>query len=279
MDLHIHTKNSDGDYTLEEILSRIRTNGVSTFSITDHDNISSIKQIKKYDISDLNYITGVEISSHLNGLKIHVLGYNFKITEELQRLLLRISILRRVRILEMLDFLKNNHNIEFKDSDVIKLLGNQETLNETHVFSLLVAYGYGNNFKTVNKQYLKGYRNDEYQVPVYNSANSIIKANGIPVLAHPKEVEDDYKLDIEELIVPLINNGIQGIEIYNKRHSSEDTKRYLALANKYHLLISGGSDFHRKLKDEDMEIGELNKARAKVRSLGITKEISRRNAL
>ena len=68
---------------------------------------------------------------------------------------------------------------------------------------------------------------------------SLIKeAGGTPVLAHPKLVGDDA------LVEELLQKGIEGLEVFYPRHDAADTARYMAMAEKYQLLVSGGSDFH-----------------------------------
>ena len=66
----------------------------------------------------------------------------------------------------------------------------------------------------------------------------IKQSGGIPVLAHPKLIKDDNLVD------ELLKQGIEGVEAFYPKHSPEDTERYLAMANKYNLMITGGSDFH-----------------------------------
>ena len=58
-DLHIHSKFSDGDYSVEEIIDKLKFYGIEIFSITDHDNIQSIKAMENADKKGLIYIPGV----------------------------------------------------------------------------------------------------------------------------------------------------------------------------------------------------------------------------
>ena len=82
----------------------------------------------------------------------------------------------------------------------------------------------------------------------------ITKSNGIPVLAHPKSLalsEDELLL----LINDMIACGLQGIEVYHYTHSSEDVEYFLKIANRFGLLVSGGSDYHGKVVKPDVNIG------------------------
>jgi hypothetical protein len=46
----------------------------------------------------------------------------------------------------------------------------------------------------------------------------------------------------------LIRAGLRGMEVYHARHAEEENKRFLELAKKYDLMVTGGSDSH---GDED----------------------------
>lgn len=74
-DLHIHSQFSDGEYTLEEIIEKLKNNGIEIFSITDHDNAESIAEMEKVDKKGLTYIPGIEFSTSKGKYKMHILGY------------------------------------------------------------------------------------------------------------------------------------------------------------------------------------------------------------
>jgi hypothetical protein len=67
----------------------------------------------------------------------------------------------------------------------------------------------------------------------------IKKLRGIAVLAHPK-----YGGPSEGELRGLVEQGLKGIEVYHTKHSPEETQRYQELAEKYRLLVTGGSDSH-----------------------------------
>lgn len=77
-----------------------------------------------------------------------------------------------------------------------------------------------------------------YRLEAEEIIDLIKNSGGTPVLAHPKLIHNDA------LVEELLKNGIEGIEAIYPKHDEEDTKRYLELAEKYHLLVTGGSDFH-----------------------------------
>ena len=96
----------------------------------------------------------------------------------------------------------------------------------------------------------------------------IHEAGGIAVLAHPREVEDDYQIDIEKFIESLIEEGLDGIEKYNSIHTREDVKRYLEIAKKHNLFTTGGSDFHGTNKPE-ISLGTTTREHKKIKEKDI----------
>ena len=99
-EFHIHTKFSDGELEIEEVLNHLKGN-VDYFSITDHDYIdSSVYAAKIARKFGLESIIGVEVSSYYNGESIHVLGY-FRSDERLEKLKKKLNEIRNNRLERM----------------------------------------------------------------------------------------------------------------------------------------------------------------------------------
>lgn len=102
-DLHIHSTFSDGEDDVDTLIEKMKSEGITTFSITDHDNIDSINYLKNKNLEKINYISGVEISSYYKKLGIHILGYYIDgNTKALKRLLIKINQRRKKRMKEIL---------------------------------------------------------------------------------------------------------------------------------------------------------------------------------
>ena len=124
---------------------------------------------------------------------------------------------------------------------------------------MMMKNNLGNNYLDILKNFMTGlHLPTSYRVSVKEACEAITLSGGIPILAHPKEYELRYDINIEDYIERLIEAGIKGIEIYNSIHTVEDTKRYERLAKKYNLLTTGGSDFHGESKNQ-VEVGNLVK--------------------
>lgn len=245
VDMHIHTNNSDGQFATKEIVAKLKKLGIEIFSITDHDNINSCKEMEKIELpKNMEYIPGVEFSSTNGIYNCHILGYNFdynnaKLIEECKL----ISERRLNKIKTIITYLENERDIDFTEKE-LESLYNKQTLGRYDICKLLMKRNLGTK-PEIYENYLTSIKGMKtHRVEIENITQAIKGANGISVLAHPKEIEDKYEIEIEELITDFIEKGINGIEAYNSIHTIKDTRRYLALAKKYNLLITGGSDFH-----------------------------------
>lgn len=242
-DLHIHSTFSDGTLTPEEIVKIAENEGLKSISITDHDSISSQYIIE--ESVNINIIPGIEISSEIKGLDIHILGYfiDYK-NKDLVNTVNKLKEARLGRVEEMLFKLKKeNIFIELEDLE----FRSSSSIGRSHIANAMVKKGYFDNYKTAFTNYLvqgkpafvKGYKLD------YKCAlDIIIKSGGIAVLAHPGQI---YKsLEIETLVKELKCFGLEGLEVYHPSHNIEQSNKFYNLAKKYKLLITGGSDYHGK---------------------------------
>lgn len=278
IDLHIHSSYSDGALGMEELIHQIRRSGVKTFSVTDHDTIKNYKEIFKMKLTDLDYIRGVEISSRFNNYNMHILGYDFNdYNFEMNNLVENIKQLRRNRIFDLIKIISEKYNINFKPEDLKRLYGKDRIIGKPHIIEILYKYGCGISNEEIYNKYFKNNKSKiNYRASFEDTINSIKNANGIAVLAHPKEVEDEYHIDIETIIKDLIDGGLDGIEVYNSIHNLKDIKKYLDLAKKYNLLISGGSDYHGQFTKNGVEIGNVSKEKLNIKTLSLVNYIKKR---
>src|SRR5512140_2663672 len=77
-DLHLHTRYSDGALPPRDLLDLVRRAGLTTISITDHDNTGALQDARQQsNLAGIELIPGVELSTTIDGLDIHLLGYFF----------------------------------------------------------------------------------------------------------------------------------------------------------------------------------------------------------
>lgn len=245
-DLHIHTIASDGADTVREALEEARKVNLSAISITDHDSVDALPQAAllapEYMIE---IIPGVEISVDLGDAEMHLLGYF--IDYKNRALLKRLSRLQKIRAERAERMLKKLEEMGFP-LDMEALLPGQMSgaIGRLHIAQGLFRAGYVKSLPEAFQRYI-GNDGPAYipkmKLTKEEALELIIRAGGVPVLAHPKQLGRD------ELIPELIDLGLAGLEAYYPSHSRFTTNHYVELARHYGILATGGSDCHGANKD------------------------------
>jgi len=250
-DLHIHSIYSDGSLSPEEIVDTAIELGISAISITDHDNVLSYplatayseKRLKEDGVGLSDIIPGVEINTIWKDIEVHILGYYMDLdSKSFLDLLKHQQKARYEQTIKIVDRLNKEPGIRIRMEDITSLVMKDGSIGRPHIARALTNTG---STKNVIEAYIK-YLNDEAPtyikrktVTPHEAIEIIYEAGGIPVVAHPGDKEI-----IESLIKEFINYGLRGIEVYHKKHSPAMVEYYSTLAEKYGLIVTGGSDFH-----------------------------------
>ena len=246
IDLHTHTTCSDGTYTPTELIEYAAQKKLRAIAITDHDTVSALGEAAKTaENYGIELIPGVEISAIYEGFEIHILGYFIDINHKpLLNFLSDCRNMRHNRNLEVIRLLcKENIPVTLKE---IEALSGGEVIGRAHFAKFLVNNSYCLSVKEAFANYLlKGQKAYAPRVlPKYEEAIEIIQlSGGIPVLAHPVK----YRLDHEGgdlMVKALKSRGLMGLEALYSDNTQENEARYKSMAEKYSLIITGGSDFH-----------------------------------
>lgn len=253
-DLHIHSRYSDGMLWPEKIIHLASKKRIKCISITDHDTIDSQHNIETLEEKfDVIIVPGLELSTEYKEREIHILGYFINIhNEDLKRTLNKVKESRITRAKEIISRL-NMLNIDITFEDIYQDGG---SIGRPHIANALVSRGYASNMKEAFQQYLikgkPGYV-DRYKIHYKEALRLISKCDGLSVLAHPGEI---YKgIPIEEIIKEFKVYGLKGIEVFHPSHSLKQINDYYNLAKKYSLVITGGSDCHGIVYDNELLMG------------------------
>jgi len=252
IDLHIHSTASDGSLTPAEIIDHAQRLNLAAIAITDHDSIFGSKEALRTGIPpSLKFLTGVEISAahppfFPGSGSFHILGYcirldNYAFNQTLNRLQ-QARKNRNPKILKRL----NELGLKISLEDVNQTVANGQ-LGRPHIAQAMIKMGFVESMDEAFDKFLgagKPAYVDKDRIGCEEAIKIIRGAGGVPVLAHPAllNIDDDCQLD--ELIQNLIKIGMRGIEVYYPEHSSEQIQHYTELADKYDLLMTGGTDFH-----------------------------------
>ena len=200
IDLHMHTTVSDGTDTPEEILGRVKENGIDLFAITDHDAIKGcgvIRQMRKPD--DPKFLTGVEFSCRDEEGQYHILGYGYDPeAESMRELVEKGHRIRMEKIHTRLDFLKREFGIVFPPEEIEQLL-RLDNPGKPHLANLLVKDGYAESKETAMRDYLNKLRIRLEFLKPEEAIAGILAGGGIPVLAHPTFGNGDQLIQGEDM--------------------------------------------------------------------------------
>ena len=266
-DLHIHTTASDGRLSPSEVVSRAAMLGMTAISITDHDSVGgidvAIEEARKFP--DLLMIPGVELSTAAAEGEVHILGYfidhrSVKFCHDLERFR-NARVVRAKRMLEKLADLGMA-----LDWDRILDIAAGASVGRPHIAKAMIEQGYVTSFHDAFEHFIghnkPAYVKREKLTPV-ESVGLVKNAGGLPVLAHPAEIEM-----LEPLIAQLKKAGLVGIEVHYKNYSSATIARLDTLAAVYGLIPCGGSDYHGFIEEGDgSEIGQVDVPEESVRQL------------
>ena len=267
-DLHLHTSYSDGEHSLKIVLNKVKENDLRFFSITDHDSVDSIKEIKNYDLGTTKYIKGVEISSILDGkYKLHILGYNIDETNiKVNDVILKLKEARKKRFSELADYIEKNYSLKIDKKDIEKVIENVNIPGKPHLAELMIKYGYVNSVEEAFKKYLENAKTKtSNRMDAKIVIEAIKDAGGIAIWAHPKKVEKKYNIHFEELMPRLLELGLDGIEPFNSLHTYEESIKYLKYAKEHNLITSGGSDYHGENVKPDVKMGVIFNSRENIK--------------
>lgn len=277
IDMHTHTNYSDGELSPQELIRLAIDKKIGTLAITDHNTIEGLKTIdRKSEIiekSGIRVINGIELSAKSNVGRMHILGYGIDLNNQL--LNKKMSDLKDISInsvLSIIEQIKRDYGIRFRYDDIKELVNANHNLGRPDLAKLCIKYGYASTVdEAFNKYLIEAYnktRKTSNKLQYQECLELIIKSGGIPVLAHPKSLELREK-EFLVLLKDMISCGLKGIEVYHSSHTKEEMKYYLEIANKYDLLISGGSDFHGRIVKPDIELGSGKNNNIKIKKLSL----------
>ncbi len=238
IDLHNHSKYSDGLFTPEELIKKAIEQNVDCFALTDHDSVFGCDEIqevsKKYDIK---VISGMELSTYYKGEPVHIvcLFKNNIIPEKLLQFSIDKKNERTNRAIKMMTLIRDIYGVKI---DIDSLIAESEIITRANmVYNLCKCNG-------ITQAEASKYVNNDSKAYIPSTKMSVDEglklakeAGALTILAHPCLLPKEYVLEI-------IDKGFDGIEVWYPFNKEGDAEFFTELAIKYNLLKSAGSDFH-----------------------------------
>jgi len=241
IDLHMHTLFSDGMKTPEELLDLVRSKKLKAFSVTDHDSLTGFLKVKELlSDDDPELVSGVELSVSIDNSDMHILAYFVDYeNENFNEALLEFQKRRNMRSRLMVQKLNElGVNINFED---VEKLAHGDVIGRPHVAKAIFENRNVDYYEEAFQKYIGD--NKPAYIPKENftlkqAIDLIHQADGLAVLAHPGINNKEEYLDV------LVGLGLDGLEAYHPCHKQSDVDRYIHMAEKHRLVVTGGSDYH-----------------------------------
>jgi len=268
IDLHIHSKSSDGALPVDEVIREARRRNIEFMSITDHDSIGCQEAaVALAEKAGIRYVTGVELNVTFQhpryrdgkAVSLDFLGYQFDAANKaLKTKLERMAAYREERAAKIL----NNLNAEFEKEGIGKLTRSDfeeiqasvdGTLGRPHIADYLVRKGIVRNRQEAFDRYLV--KCDVPKFPLYlaEASRLVRAAGGKLVIAHPNDPHGTSLVALTkslpeqtQIIEESMLSYIDGVECWHSRNDAQTTEHYVKFAKERGLLMTGGSDCHQK---------------------------------
>ncbi|MBX2861903.1 MAG: PHP domain-containing protein [Vampirovibrio sp.] len=243
----MHTTYSDGASEVEALVQQAIACGLDAIAITDHDTTASypfaVEAAKAVEGANIEIIPGIEINTHWEGTEVHVLGYYIDPDDErIQEVNNKHRIARIEQIQEIAELLQKKAKLNITFEDIAAFSRKEGVLGRPHVAQAIVQKGGAGNISGAFDKYLN-HRAETYlkrnTVSPHEAVEAIYESGGVAVIAHPREMPM-----IEDLVIDLMNYGLKGLEAYHKSHTPAMIEFHCTLAEKYGLIVTGGTDFH-----------------------------------
>lgn len=245
IDLHVHSRFSDGVKTPDELARMAQKAGLAVFALCDHDTAGGVAAMRDaLRGTSIELIPGAELSTGQSG-STHVLCYGVAVlSPEMTAFLDEIAQERVGRAEEMLRLLARE-GVAIPEEKRAALL-TCSSVGRTHIARLLIELGAVHTVKQAFDRYLG--RGRPAYVPrslpsTADAVEAVRRMGAVPVLAHPMRTELEWPA-LCALILHLRERGLMGIEAYHPSASSAAARRLDRLARENGLLVTGGSDYH-----------------------------------
>lgn len=257
IDLHSHTKASDGEKTPEELIGLAISKNISALAITDHDTVDGLEEAVNYAKNkNIKLIPGIELNAHVDKGQMHILG--LFIDYKNKKFLEKLDYLKKSRASRNEKFIEELNKMGYEITmDELKAVSGGKTIGKPHFAKVFLNKNY---IKTKNEMFdnffnkppLNKYKRDSYSPE--ETIAMIKEAGGIVILAHPQTLKLSFE-ELTEKLKELKSYGLDGLECYHSNQTSEEMDEFNKIAKELNLIITKGSDYHGPIVKPLIELG------------------------
>ncbi len=242
IDLHSHTTASDGQHAPAELMALAAAAGVKVLAITDHDTVAGLGEAAEAArVHGMELVPGIELSAFVLKREVHILGHFVRPDDvELAGFSSRLRVEREQRMEQMVERLRS---LGFPVSmQQVREVAGSAQLGRPPLARVMVDRGWCLDVKEAFDRFLgsgKAAWVDRFKLEGAEAIRLIHRAGGTATLAHP----GSSKLERYDIKL-LAEAGLDGLEALHSDHNPSVREKYLAIAQAFGLVPTGGSDFH-----------------------------------
>ena len=264
IDLHAHTTFSDGSRTPTQLVEEAAALGLTAVAVTDHDTVDGLPEaLAAGERLGLRVVPGVEINLEHERVTMDMLGYFLagRPNDALKRQLAELRAYRDERNQRIVGKLAElGYPLDLTD---MRAAAENGAVGRPHIGEAMVRRGYAGSISDAFERFLRRGAPawvDRRRLSL-GAALKLLRASGaLPVLAHPGIIHTDAA-GLEHIVRDAARLGMAGLECYYPLHDEATVARCLALARKYALVPTGGSDYHGTVKpDAHLGVGSAGQA-------------------
>lgn len=252
-DCHIHTRNSDGYNTIDEIIEMAVKSKLTHIAITNHDTLKGYEETKiKTEENGIKTVKSLEISAidKDTGIKVHLLGYNIKKDYIIEELCSDIVSQRNDKAKQQIEILnKKGYKIDYDELYEFS----KGYIFKQHIFDMLLRTNQTESmFPSINETLFKNKAECDLEIDyidVREAVKAVKASGGYAVIAHPGQQKNIY------LVEKLVKLGLDGLELNHEANNNDYRKIIIDEAKKYNLILTGGSDYHGIYARRDTQVG------------------------
>lgn len=249
IDLHTHSRCSDGSDSPSKVVELAATAGCSTLALTDHDGLEGLDEADEAARRlGVSFIRGCEISANTSAGSVHVLCY---FANERTPLAARLATLRSERTR------RNAHLFEklealgiHLDREEVEAVAGSKVVGRPHFARVLVDHGDAESIDDAFVRYLgvgaPAYVPREH-VEVEEILDLASSSGALAVIAHPLSIDLEPR-ELESLVSAFAERGLAGLESYYSTYDDDQRDNLVAIARRHGLVPTGGSDYHGAFK-------------------------------
>ena len=242
IDLHTHSRASDGEFTAADLAARIAAAGVGVWGLCDHDTVAGLPEAgEAARAHGVRLVPGIELSAFLDAKEIHLLGHFIDPAHpSLRSFEDFLAVQRRIRMQQIVEKLARL-GVRVEPADIEKHSGGK-TIGRPHVAKAIVAAGGAATVKEAFDRFIGEGRPayvQRYRLEAEDAVRLVRGAGGTTTVAHPGV----SKLERHEL-VRLRAAGIDGLEVHHADHVPSLREKFMRIAEELDLVPTAGSDYH-----------------------------------